>query len=126
MTKYTTYAFVSMEVVQYGNSVLVAGMNAYMHLGYITDLDRGYRYTSNEGRPDIVVYDSTSGSSVNLDVALDHPWSSEGLSRSVDEGVASSKREEKKQKNDKMAVPCGSHSSCVLGHRALRKMGFGC
>ena len=58
------------------------------------------RYTNNDCRPDIVVFDTDEGSNVDLDVAFAHPWSSEVLSKSAEEdGFAASPREEQKRKN---------------------------
>ena len=57
-----------------------------------------YRYTRNEERADINVFDSDEGSNSDLDIALARPWSMEALSRSAEEdGLAAFKREEWKQ-----------------------------
>ena len=55
------------------------------------------RYTNNDCRPDIVVFNTDEGLNVDLDVAFAHPWSSEVLSKLAEEdGFAASAREERK------------------------------
>ena len=67
------------------------------------------RYTNNENRPDIVVFDSDQGSNTDLDVPLAHPWSLEALSRSAEEdGFAASRRQDRKQsKYKQLKLPGG-------------------
>ena len=54
-----------------------------------------HRYSGNENRPDIVVYDS--GCSYDLDVAMAHPFSQNTLKQAaLEEGFATARREERK------------------------------
>ena len=54
-----------------------------------------HRYSGNENRPDIVVYDS--GCSYDLDVAMAHPFSQDALKQAaLEEGFAAARREERK------------------------------
>ena len=54
-----------------------------------------HRYSGNENRPDIVVYDS--GCSYDLDVAMAHPFRQDTLKQAtLEEGFAAARREEKK------------------------------
>ena len=45
-------------------------------------------YTHSNNRPDILVYESKTGSNVELDVALAHPWASDMLPRAATTGEA--------------------------------------
>ena len=54
-----------------------------------------HRYSGNENRPDIVVYDS--GCSYDLDVAMAHPFSQDALKQAaLEEGFAAARRDERK------------------------------
>ena len=58
------------------------------------------QYRDNEKRPDIVVFDSSSGHNVDLDVSLVHPWRCDYVKNAAsDPGYAAKKREQ--QKDDK-------------------------
>ena len=46
------------------------------------------RYTHSNNRPDILVYDSETGSNAELDVALAYPWASDILPRAATTGEA--------------------------------------
>ena len=60
------------------------------------DKEPRHRYSGNDNRPDIVMYDS--GSSYDLDVALAHPFSSDALRKASQEGgSAAARREERKR-----------------------------
>ena len=55
------------------------------------------RYVNSNNRPDILVADSETGSNIELDVALAHPWAADILSRaSTTAGSAAVRREELK------------------------------
>ena len=74
------------------------------------------RYTNNDCRPDIVVFDTDEGSNIDLDVAFAHPWSSEVLSKSTeeDEFAASAREKRKRKKYAKLALFCGGTTSPTL------------
>ena len=57
-----------------------------------------HRYSNSDNRPDIIALDTSSGMSIDLDISLAHPWSSEVFpSSSKVDGLASKQREEKKK-----------------------------
>ena len=55
-------------------------------------------YTHSNNRPEILVYDSETGSNVELDVALAHPWASDILPRAVTTGGRAAMRREQSRK----------------------------
>ena len=56
-------------------------------------------YTNSNDRPDIVVFDAATGSRVELNVKLAHPWSPDTFPRSANvDGAAAWNREGKKNK----------------------------
>ena len=57
------------------------------------------RYTHSNNRPDILVYDSETGSNVELDVALAHPWASDILPRAATTGGSAAMRREQIKEN---------------------------
>ena len=52
------------------------------------------RSTHSNNRPDILVYDSDTGSNLELDVALAHPWASDILPRAATTGGSAAMRRE--------------------------------
>ena len=57
-----------------------------------------HRYSNSDDRPDIVTLDPSSGLSIDLDISLVHPWSSEVFpSSSKVDGAAAKRWEEKKR-----------------------------
>ena len=60
------------------------------------------RYTHSNNRPDILVYDSETGSNAELDVALAFPWASDILPRAATTGGSAAMRREQ-IKEDKCA-----------------------
>ena len=57
-----------------------------------------HRYSNSDNRPDIIALDTSSGMSIDLDISLAHPWSSEVFpSSSKVDGLALKRREEKKK-----------------------------
>ena len=72
-----------------------------------------HRYTTSDNRPDITVFDFSSGSNTDLDVSLAHPWSSEViLSSASTEGAAALQREQTKAEKYSMER--------LLGEEAVR------
>ncbi len=73
------------------------------------------RYSNSNDRPDISVFDCGSGSNVDLDISLAHPWSSEIVSSAAHtDGAAALKREEKKlTKYYKQLLPGGESFTIV-------------
>ena len=67
------------------------------------------RYTTSNNRADIVVFDSTCGGNVELDVALAHPWSQDILrSAATTDGAAARRREDiKHNKYSQEQLPGG-------------------
>ena len=67
-------------------------------------------YLNNENRPDIVAFGFEAGVSMDLDISLAHPWSSEASRRSaVEDGAAAIIREESKvEKYDANIRPSGA------------------
>ena len=63
---------------------IVAGWSSCLHeLNLHHKKEVRYGYVDNEKRPDIVVFDSGAGSSIDLDIALSHPWSQEAMKGSA-------------------------------------------
>ena len=56
-------------------------------------------YTHSNNRPDVLVYDSETGSNVELDVALAHPWASDILPRAATTGGSAAMRREQIKEN---------------------------
>ena len=71
------------------------------------------RYSGNENRPDIVVYDS--GCSYDLDVAMAHPFSQNTLKQAaLEEGYAAARREERKMIKYENNLPAIHQASISL------------
>ena len=58
-----------------------------------------YRYTHSNNQPDILVYDSETGSNIELDVALAHPWASDILPCAATTGGSAAMRREQIKEN---------------------------
>ena len=73
------------------------------------------RYTHSNNRPDILVYDSETGSNVELDVALAHPWASDILPRAATTGGSAAVRREqiKENKYTQERLPSGYSPTVV-------------
>ena len=57
-----------------------------------------HRYAENENRPDIAVYDSTRGTSYDLDVSMAHPWSQDAICKAaIKQGWAAELRQMRKR-----------------------------
>ena len=74
-----------------------------------------HEYVNNDNRPDIVAFGTGTGESLELDISLAHPWSSEACRRAaVEDRAAAIIREERKIENYSSVVRvCGS-SSCFV------------
>ena len=57
------------------------------------------RYTNSNNRADILILDSETGSNVELDVALAHPWATDILLRAVTTGGSAALRREQIKEN---------------------------
>ena len=73
------------------------------------------RYTDNNNRPDIAVFDAGSGTNVELDVALAHPWAKDTLFQaSKREAAAAANRENRKlTKYSQVTLPGASSLTLV-------------
>ena len=73
------------------------------------------RYTNSENRPDIVAFDCSDYSSVDLDVSMAHLLSGDAVKgAAVESGYAAKKREAKKeQKYNQQLSQSGSRSSLI-------------
>ena len=59
------------------------------------------RYIESNDRPDVVTFDPSNGSTVELDMLMAHPFSKETMKRSAEEsGYAAIQREQKKRLKD--------------------------
>ena len=79
---------------------IVAGWSSCLHeLNLHHKKEVRYWYVDNEKRLDIVVFDSGAGSSIDLDIALSHPWSQEAMkgSATTDGYAATLIREDQKR-----------------------------
>ncbi|XP_062516545.1 uncharacterized protein LOC134191918 [Corticium candelabrum] len=67
------------------------------------------RYCDCEDRPDIAIMDPVTGTDVELDVSLAHPWCADILSRAArEDGAAAVRREERKvEKYQSKVLPGG-------------------
>ena len=58
-----------------------------------------YQYSETDNRPDIVLFESETGVSIELDASPAHPWSKDNLNKAAcEEGYAAKNQEEKKCK----------------------------
>ena len=73
------------------------------------------RFTNTDDRPDITCFNCGSGSSVELDVAMAHPWSSDIFPTSaITDGAAARRREKRKEdKYQHERLPAGDFLSFV-------------
>ena len=74
-----------------------------------------FRYSDSNNRPDITVFDQQSGTTLDLDIAVVHPWCPDVLGKAAKEdGAAAARREEiktRKYQQEKLAVT-GVVASC--------------
>ena len=74
-----------------------------------------FRYSDSNNLPDITVFDQQSGTTLDLDIAVVHPWCSDVLGKAEKEdGAAAARREEiktRKYQQEKLAV-IGVVASC--------------
>ena len=69
-------------------------------------------HSSSDCRPDLVVLDSASGVTIELDIALAHPWSSDTFPKSAEiDGAAAKRQEERKHSRERL--PGGTSVSLV-------------
>ena len=81
-------------VVSWINCVFMVRLSEKSNIHYCRELC--HRYTNTEDRPDIVVFDTQSGSTIDLDISLTHPWSSETFPNSAyTNGAVALRRKEK-------------------------------
>ena len=79
------------------NSLVASWSDCLLDLGIHHRKEPRNRYSNSDDRPDIVVFDSENGSSLDLDVSFAHPWSKDYLKRTARIcGFAAKKREDLK------------------------------
>ena len=65
------------------------------------DTEPRHRYAENENRPEIAVYDSTRGTSYDLDVSMAHPWSQDAICKAaLEQGWAAELRQMRNMRNN--------------------------
>ena len=101
--------------VRMHNAVVAGWSDCFRDLDLHHKLEPRDRYVNTEDRPDITVFDSQSGSTVELDISMAHPHSCDIITRAAkQEGDAAEYREKKKKaKYDKEHLANGRSSSCI-------------
>ena len=97
------------------NAVVAGWSDCFRDLDLHHKLEPRDRYVNTEDRPDINVFDTQSGSTVELDISMAHPHSCDIITRAAkQEGAAAEYREKKKKaKYDKERLANGRSSSCI-------------
>ena len=75
-----------------------------------------HRYAENENRPDIAVYDSTRGTSYDLDVSMAHPWSQDAICKAAikQDWAAELRQMRKRTKYEKQTMSTGEKCEKVV------------
>ena len=101
--------------VRMHNAVVAGWSDCFRDLDLHHKLEPRDRYVNTEDRPDITVFDTQSGSTVELDISMAHPHSCDYIitRAAKQEGAAAEYREKKKTKYDKERLANGRSSSCM-------------
>ncbi|XP_065842630.1 uncharacterized protein [Oscarella lobularis] len=92
------------------NNIVSGWADCVRDAGLLCKVELRFRYFNNENRPDIVACRFEAGVSMELDISLAHPWSSEASRRSAVEDCAAAiiREEAKVEKYDANIRPSGA------------------